>query len=333
MMRMPAASKWVLCACLPWGLSVDDAHAQDADPPVAVADRHDTANAFLELLEEDERAAALRLFDHDSRHGWSFFPVKRDALRIGDLDAEERAALDAFLRVALSEAGRAKLADVLVVEAVSDRGGGVVTGPEEYHVRFFGPVSRTGAWSWRLEGHHVALNQTLVDGRVISATPSFLGSAPIRNREGLEPLRREIGIAQTLTRSLEPSLRDQAVVAEVPREIVSGMTVEWAMPKAKGVTMASLPEPGRALLRALAAEHVAIHADDVSRPFFESWDATAPDQIRFAWFGSLEKDGPHAYRLQGPGWVMEYVNFQAGATHVHTVWRNREGEFIPIAGR
>ena len=118
MMRMPAASKWVLCACLPWGLSVDDAHAQDADPPVAVADRHDTANAFLELLEEDERAAALRPFDHDSRHGWSFFPVKRDALRIGDLDAEERAALEAFLRVALSEAGRAKLADVLVVEAV-----------------------------------------------------------------------------------------------------------------------------------------------------------------------------------------------------------------------
>ena len=97
MMRMPAASKWVLCACLPWGLSVDVAHAQDADPPVAVADRHDTANAFLELLEEDERAAALRPFDHDSRHGWSFFPVKRDALRIGDLDAEERAALDAFL--------------------------------------------------------------------------------------------------------------------------------------------------------------------------------------------------------------------------------------------
>ena len=296
-------------------------------------DRHAAATAFLELLEDDERASSLRGFDHSSRHGWSFFPVRREALRIGDLDKEERAALEAFLGTALSPAGIAKLRDVLVVEAVSDRGGGVVTGPEEYHVTFFMNEDPDAPWAWRLEGHHVALNQTIVDGRVISSTPSFLGSAPIRDRNGLEPLRREIDIAQALTISLDDELRARAVHDKVPREIVTGMKVDWAMPDAAGITMASMPESSRKMLRDLAEQHVAIHADDVSRPFFERWDATDPAGISFAWFGSVEKDGAHAYRLQGPGWVMEYVNFQGGANHVHTVWRNREGEFLPIAGR
>ncbi len=40
-------------------------------------DRHAAATAFLELLEDDERASFLRDFDHSSRHGWSFFPARR----------------------------------------------------------------------------------------------------------------------------------------------------------------------------------------------------------------------------------------------------------------
>ena len=30
---------------------------------------------------------------------------------------------------------------------------------------------------------------------------------------------------------------------------------------------------------------------------------------------------------------MEYVNVQARANHVHTVWRTLDGEFIPLAER
>jgi len=138
------------------------------------------ARAFLKTLEEDEQSALNRPFDHPERMRWSFFPAKRSGLRIGDLDQQERKALDAFLEVSLGERGLQKVRDVVHVEPVSDRGGGVVTGPGEYMLCFFGDVSNDGVWAWRLEGHHIALNQMLEGERVLAATPSFLGSAPVR---------------------------------------------------------------------------------------------------------------------------------------------------------
>lgn len=297
------------------------------------ADREEAARVFLATLEPDELAAATTPFDHASRHGWSFFPAKRTTLRIGDLDSEERTALRAFLLVALGEPGVRRLEEVLEVEPVSDRGGGVVTGPEEYHLVFFGPPRSEGRWGWRLEGHHVALNQTLVDGRVVTATPSFLGSAPQRNAAGLEPLRREAAAAAAVLATLDEPLRSRAVRPKVPPEVVSGMGVDWTAPPRTGLPMDRAPEATRDALRELARTHVSVHAEDVQRAFLDRWDRTPPDRIHFAWFGSPDARGGHGYRLQGPEWIMEYVNVQAGADHVHTVWRTLEGEFVPILER
>ncbi len=315
------------------GVLAGSLHAQAPAGGSDPSERVDRARTFLATLETDEMQTTARRFDHPSRHGWSFFPKRRETLRIGDLDAEERAALRSFLLTALGAKGVAKLEEVLVVEAISDRGGGVVTGPEEYHLTFFGTPSASEPWAWRLEGHHVALNQTLVGGRVVSATPSFLGSFPLRNKDGLEPLRREVEGALAVVKPLEGALRDRVLIEKVPGEIVTGMKVEWRLPEAEGVTLDRLPEESRTALRALAAEHASVHAEDVSNVFLEGWDRTDPSQLHFAWFGSVEREGPHGYRLQGPEWVMEYVNVQARANHVHAVWRTLDGEFIPVANR
>ena len=318
---LPALLSGVLAASLT---------AQDASDP---SRRTELAAAFLATLEPEEMKATERPFDHASRHGWSFFPKRREGLRIGDLDAEERTALRTFLLSALGSRGVTKLEEVLLVEPVTDRGGGVVTGPGEYHLTFFGSPTMRAPWSWRLEGHHVALNQTLLGRRVLSATPSFLGSAPHRDKNGMEPLRREVEGALAAIKPLDAGQRKQVLLTEVPGEVVSGMKVEWTLPDAEGLSLAKLPEDSRTALRALAEEHASVHADDVSGAFLESWDRTDPARIHFAWFGSPDRSGPHGYRLQGPEWVMEYVNVQSRANHVHTVWRTLDGEFIPVAKR
>ena len=310
-----------------------EAHTSAGQEPVEASTRHAAAQAFLATLEPDELDSAGRDFSDPARHGWSFFPARREALRLGDLDEEERGALQVFLATALSKNGIAKLEEVLLVEPVSDRGGGVVTGPEEYHITFFGPPSADTPWAWRLEGHHVALNQTLVEGRVIAATPSFLGSSPLRNDDGVEPLRREVEAARRVVDMLDADARAGVTVDRVPGEIVSGMTISWQLPEAEGRSLADLPAPARKALRDLAAEHVSIHARDVSERFLDRWDRLDPARIHFAWFGAVPGKGGHGYRLQGPEWVMEYVNVQARANHVHTVWRTLDGEFIPLAER
>ena len=56
------------------------------------------------------------------------------------------------------------------------------------------------------------------------------------------------------------------------------------------------------------------------------------DKVHFAWAGSVEPGKPHTYRVQGPTFVVEFLNVQtdgAGnpANHIHSVWRNMEGDF------
>ena len=53
------------------------------------------------------------------------------------------------------------------------RGGGggnrIVRDPMLYFFTIFGTPSNDGAWGWRVEGHHVAVNVTMDKGKIVSA--------------------------------------------------------------------------------------------------------------------------------------------------------------------
>jgi hypothetical protein len=49
--------------------------------------------------------------------------------------------------------------------------------------------------------------------------------------------------------------------------------------------------------------------------------------VHFAWAGGTERGQPHYYRLQGPRLLAEYDNTQRDVNHVHTVWRDPQGDF------
>lgn len=51
------------------------------------------------------------------------------------------------------------------------------------------------------------------------------------------------------------------------------------------------------------------------------------EAIRFAWAGATERGRQHYYRVQGPKFLIEYDSSQNDGNHVHTVWRDYEGDF------
>ena len=51
------------------------------------------------------------------------------------------------------------------------------------------------------------------------------------------------------------------------------------------------------------------------------------DVVRFAWAGATERGKPHYYRIQGAKFLVEYDASQDGGNHIHTVWRDFDGDW------
>jgi hypothetical protein len=73
-------------------------------------------------------------------------------------------------------------------------------------------------------------------------------------------------------------------------------------------------------------------ADDLAAARWREIDSAGLDQVHFAWLGAQEPGQPHAYRVQGPTFVLELVNFQSDpagnpANHIHSVWRRLPADF------
>lgn len=64
------------------------------------------------------------------------------------------------------------------------RASAAVRDPELYFLTLFGTPDAKGTWGSRFEGHHLSVNYTIVDGRGVTAAPTFLGSNPYEVREG-----------------------------------------------------------------------------------------------------------------------------------------------------
>ena len=56
-------------------------------------------------------------------------------------------------------------------------------------------------------------------------------------------------------------------------------------------------------------------------------DAAGFDKINFAWMGGLDSTDTHFYRINGPTVLIEFVNFQGHATHIHTIWHDPTNDF------
>ena len=56
--------------------------------------------------------------------------------------------------------------------------------PEMYYVTIFGNPGAKEPWGWRVEGHHLSANFTIVNRQDVTSAPLFFGSNPGEVRTG-----------------------------------------------------------------------------------------------------------------------------------------------------
>jgi hypothetical protein len=300
------------------------------------------ADRFLRSLDQEQAAKATFAFESPERLNWHFIPRERQGLPIKAMTPEQRALAFGLLHTGVGSPGYLKATTVMSLEAILrdlEQGKGPVRDPELYFFSIFGKPGDAGRWGWRVEGHHLSLNFTVEGSKIVSATPFFFGANPaeVRQgpRQGLRTLADLEDRALRLVQALDAGQQKAAVLgAEAPKDVRSANTPQPPTEPAEGIAAAEFNADQKAMLRALLETYAEDMPAEVGRAWLAEIRDAGPDKIRFAWFGPADRSQPHAYRVQGPTFLIEFNNTQNNANHIHSFWRNTLGDFgIPVAAR
>jgi len=299
------------------------------------------ATQFLDSLTSDQKARASFPFDGDERARWHFIPNEmfpRKGLMIKEMNETQRRLAHDLLRAGLSARGYLKVTSIMELEdilKVIEAGGKFARNKEEYYFSIFGTPAAKGRWGWRVEGHHVSLRFAIVDGAMsgnVSSSPMFLGSNPAEVRDGEKKgtrvLSDEEDAARALLTALPDSLQKQAVVnAVAPGDIITMNKNDITALPDQGLSYAAMPAKQQALLIRLIEVYTGNMETDVAAERMAKIKSAGVDKIKFAWLGEIEKGKKPYYSVQGPSFLIEYDNTQNDGNHIHSVWRDFNGDF------
>ena len=323
------------------------------------------ATAFLENLSVEQRAKAMMNFgDEAERRDWDFIPKQgRNGLPLKEMDSRQQTLAHQLIAVGLSLPAYSKVVSIIALENVlrelqKERMG--FSAPEfrhpgNYFVSVFGKPNMEETWGWRVAGHHVSLNFTIVDGFYLAPTPSMLGAEPAEYG-AIRPLKEDEDLGFDLLYSLSAEQKRRAVIhdvappdfvtrvvprigkEELPEEYELGFDgyritdhdrqiLKYVRSAAKGLPGSAMDKGQLAKLAALVECYVNRMPQDVASRAMSRLEKAGKENVCFAWAGKQEYHQPHYYRLQGPSFLVEFDNVQQNGDHIHTVWRDPENDF------
>ena len=304
------------------------------------------ATTFLAGLTPEQKQQAALPFEGDERMRWNFIPNEmfpRKGLMIKSMTEPQRAQAHALLKAGLSQKGYMTVSAIMELENILR---GIETGgdparadrakfardPLEYWVTVFGTPGPKGTWGWRLDGHHVSVHFTIQDGKAVASSPTFFGTNPAKVLEGpkagLRVLAAEEDAGRALVMALDETQRAAATFnAVAPNEILTG-NKPAAEPQAPAGLAASAMKPAqRELLMKLIDVFTSAMADDAAAERLAKIRQAGVDAITFAWAGDIQPGQKHYYRVQGPTFLIEFDDVQNNGNHIHSVWRDFNGDF------
>jgi hypothetical protein len=326
------------------GLSVVGEQKEPAGAQMTTA-----ADKFLATLTDEQKAKAVFAFDDKERTNWNFVPLQtkdkkptRKGLRLEEMSAEQKAAARELVKAGTSNSGYTKAITIMSLEAILadlEKGNPVnVRSPNWYFFTVFGTPSKTGKWGWRVEGHHLSLNFTIDRGKVVAATPAFFGANPAEimagDKKGQRTLPEAEDFARELFASLDEGQRKVAFQAKQFPEIeqhVAKPTNGFDTPV--GLAAEKMTDKQKAILWNLISGYADRMPPEVAKAQLDEVKAAGVDKVHFAFAREDDKPGkPFTYRVQGPTFVIEFLNVQADsagnpANHIHSAWRNLKGDF------
>ena len=324
------------------------------------------ADAFLQTLNESERAKVTFGFASPQRTGWSNLPsgiFQRNGARLGDLTPPQREAAMALVASALSSAGYKKVLDIMNGdEVLKNRGGGrtggrqgaagtppagtppagpppagapagrgrgsVQFGQDEYYIALLGTPSTTTPWIIQFGGHHLAINVTVVGANSV-LTPSLPAAQPATytlNGQTIRPLGNENDKGFALINALTPDQQKQAILNYKVSDLVLGPGNDGKVIQPEGIQGSALTPSQQSLLLDVAHEWVGILNDAAESAKIAELKSNNA-QTWFAWSGDTKNGGLAYYRIQGPTVIIEYAPQQSDLDHIHTIYRDPTNDY------
>ncbi len=344
MRRQISQRFWVAVACVVAGLAGALVSAERSSSSMAAA-----ATKFLADLSPEQRQKASFAFESDERLHWHFIPTEtfpRKGLTIKEMNESQRKLAHDLLKAGLSQRGYLTATSIMDLENVlgaleaaqraaapqPPRNAPLVRDPERYFFSIFGTPSAKDTWGWRVEGHHVSLHFTVVNGTLVAGAPTFFGSNPAEVREGAKKGLRILGAeedaARALLASLDATQKSKAIIeTTAPNDMVTMANVDIKPLDPSGVLASALEPPQRELLMKLIDVYTGYMTPDLAADRLAKIKKAGVEKIGFAWAGETDKGKKHYYRIQGPTFLVEYDNTQNDGNHIHSVWRDFNGDF------
>ena len=290
----------------------------------------------MSSLWPDQKAKATYKFEDDERYDWHFIPKLRKGLSFGEMQPLQRELATALLAAGLSQQGLIKAESIMSLDQIlllMEQGAEAMRrDPDNYYVTVFGTPSATGTWGYRVEGHHLSQNYTIVNGK-IADTPSFFGSNPAEVREGprkgLRVLAQEDDTGYELIEALDAAKKQTAVVDKTALKDIITMNSRQAALNGQpnGLAASSMTDAEYAKLMDIVEVYASNMPPQIEQQRMELARKQPKSATYFAWTGETQRGGPHYYRIQTPGYLIELDNTQNGANHIHSVWRDYHNDF------
>ncbi|WP_433168640.1 DUF3500 domain-containing protein [Kribbella sp. CA-247076] len=304
-----------------------------------------TREAVLDLLASLSEAQLDKIraaFDTPDHKEWTYLPGDRPGLPLSELTPTQQRLAERLVEIGCSERGVADswavleaeviLRDIPALPPTGEWEGSVLGG--RYFLRVLGDPAGTEPWAWRLNGHHLALHVTLVDG-AIAFTPQFIGSNPAEVRSGPQAGRRFLAAEQDLgfelLHSLDPGQRAVAVVSDQAPDDILTRRDPVADPSRlyQGLAYGDMAQEQRQLFSLLVGQYVGRAAGPIGLQTWQDITDHGIERLTFAWAGDTEPGPghPHYYSVAGPTFLAEYDNTQDDANHIHSVWRDLRNDW------
>jgi hypothetical protein len=315
------------------GLAALPARGGAATGLAPAADFLGATQSFLAGLDPEQRRAASFAWNGPEWAGWNYFGAAgyiKPGLRLEQMTREQQSAAWALLATLLSARGMEKARHVMTLQDVlAARGDGA---GKRSSLRFsfavFGTPAASGAWGFRLEGHHLSLSVAVRDGAIVAVTPSSFSANPNRiaagAHAGLVTLAGEEALARRLAADLSPRQLATARLSEAALgNILSYAGRERANARQVGLAAADLAPAQRELLWQLietfAVEHLAPPLAAAQRTRLTTGDREA---VHFAWYGPNQPETAFGYRVIAGGFVIEMASVDPAAQHLHTIYHD-----------
>ncbi len=317
-----------------------EAYAQEDTSRLLEKRMSEATAAFVASLTEQQKSEILLPYESPLRFDWNYTPRNRKGLRLKDLDAHQQKQAMALLRTVLGAQGYLKAEQIIDLENVlrvleKRPADDTYRDPGNYAFLVFGqPGSKL--WGWRIEGHHLSLHFSSVNGR-IAFLPGFMGSNPARvppqtPQEGKQVLRDEFEAAFELLESFSPGqLKTVLLDTKAPHDIFTGNARKAMLEKREGIAMDKMSRPQQELFKKLIGIYLDRYHITLKNQQWAQLEKKGLGNIHFAWMGDTKRElGAglgHYYRIHGPGILIEFDNTQNQGNHIHSVVRDLDNDF------